>query len=99
MGYSSEFRAAFSMPPVGQPAGLFLSKFAISTIGAVMFIRSSSLWISYSNDLLGHLLHRITTLIFITCAICLLIGTGQIGICAEKRRVPNILLIVADDKY
>ena len=52
---------------------------------------------SATADLLGHLLHRITTLILITCTLGLSIYPANKGTCAEKRSVPNIVLILADD--
>ncbi len=49
-------------------------------------------------DLLGPLLHRIATLILTICTIILSISPSNIGHCAEKRSVPNIVLILTDDQ-
>ena len=67
--------------------------------GAVMILRISSVGYGSSHNLLGNLLHRIATLILITIAVALSIDSGNIGLCADKPSVPNILLILADDKY
>ncbi len=49
-------------------------------------------------DFLGPLLHRIATLILTAFAIILPISLSDTGYCAEKRSVPNIVLILADDQ-
>jgi arylsulfatase A-like enzyme len=48
-------------------------------------------------NLLGYLLHRIATLILTTCTIILSIDANKQAYSSEKRSVPNILLILADD--
>ena len=63
-----------------------------------MILRFSSRGFLNSKNLLGHLLHRITTFILITATVSLSIGSEKIGICGEKRSVPNIVLILADDQ-
>ncbi len=50
-----------------------------------------------SKDLLGHLLHRITTLILITTTVSLSIGSAKTGICEDKHSVPNFVIILIDD--
>jgi hypothetical protein len=50
-------------------------------------------------DLRGHLLHRIATLILTAVSIVLSVDAGNTALGAEKRSVPNIVLILADDKY
>lgn len=50
-----------------------------------------------TTNLLGQLLHRIATLILTTVAVVLSIDPTQTGICAEKRSVPNMILILTDD--
>jgi arylsulfatase A-like enzyme len=45
----------------------------------------------------GHLLHRIATFILIACPALLSIGIAKKAYSAEKRSVPNIVLILADD--
>ena len=58
----------------------------------------SSLGDSHAPNLLGQLLHRITTFILTLVTLGLSIGSGKIGTCAAKRSVPNIVLILADDQ-
>ena len=49
------------------------------------------------SHLTGSLLHRFTTLILTACALCLSIHPINKAQSAEKPRVPNIVLILADD--
>ena len=53
----------------------------------------------YTNpqNLLRHLLHKTTTLIFTLFPCCLSIHADKIAYSADFRRVPNIILILADD--
>ena len=51
-----------------------------------------------NTNVLGHLLHRIATLILITGPAILSIVPYISGECAEKRSVPNIVLILTDDQ-
>ena len=50
-----------------------------------------------NTDLLGHLLHKIATPILITCAAGLSIWPSQFAQSADRRSVPNVVLILADD--
>jgi len=52
---------------------------------------------SRSRRLADELLHRITTLILSVFAITLSVQTSEVACSAEKRSVPNIVLILADD--
>jgi hypothetical protein len=61
--------------------------------GAVMIFRLSN------SNLSGHLLHGIATLLLATVTVALSIDSANIGISAETRSVPNIVFILADDKY
>jgi hypothetical protein len=49
------------------------------------------------NNLLGTLLHSIATLILTTFPAALSICAVNIGVCDDKKSVPNIVLILADD--
>ena len=51
-----------------------------------------------TTNLLGHLLHRIATFILIACAAGLSIDPTILAYSAEKRSVPNVVLILADDQ-
>jgi len=62
-----------------------------------MFHRFHSRGCDHNTNLLVHLLHRITTFILTSVAVVLSIDSGKIGICADKRSVPNIVFILADD--
>ena len=62
-----------------------------------MFILATSMGGWCSKNLPGHLLRRITTLILITCTLSLSLGPEKTGFCAEKRSVPNMVIILADD--
>ena len=52
---------------------------------------------SHPQDLLGHLLHRITTLIIISGTVFSSILLKNTGFAADSARSPNIVLILADD--
>ena len=64
-----------------------------------MISSTSSVGCDSSRNLLRQLLHRITTLILTIAAATFSIDSDKNGICAEVRSVPNIVLILADDKY
>lgn len=51
----------------------------------------------HHSNLLVHQLHRLAALVFTASAACLSISAEKLGICAEKRSVPNIVIILADD--
>ena len=70
---------------------------SISEPGAVMIFRRLLGGYWDSKDLLGQLLHRITTLILIATTVSLSIGTGKIGLCEDNRSVPNFVIILIDD--
>lgn len=48
-------------------------------------------------NLLGSLLHKIATLMLTICAVVLSICLANMAVSAEKRSVPNIVLLLADD--
>ncbi len=62
-----------------------------------MILRFSSEGFSNSKNLPGRLLHGMTALLLVTCTLGLSTGFGEIAFGGEKRSVPNILLILADD--
>ena len=62
-----------------------------------MIFRVSSGGFLNSKDLLGHLLHRITTLILIATHHRFVDRLGKNRALRRKRSVPNIVLILADD--
>ena len=62
-----------------------------------MTFRPSAAGPTFNRDLPRHLLHQIATLTLALATISLSVCTGKYGICAESRRVPNIVLILADD--
>ena len=51
-----------------------------------------------SRNLSVHLPFGLTTLLFIACVVILLIVPGKNGICAENRKVPNVIFILTDDQ-
>jgi hypothetical protein len=71
----------------------------ISKAGAAMIFHVTSAGYGATRKLPGPLLHRIATLIVTTVIAVLSIDAGNIGICAEKRSVPNFVIILIDDKY
>ncbi len=62
-----------------------------------MCYRSSIVGCDTGSNLLVQLLHRITTFILTSLAVVLSIGSGKHAVAAEKRSVPNIVIILADD--
>jgi hypothetical protein len=72
---------------------------AISKAGAVMIFRSSSTRRCSSANSTGYLRHRIAILTLTVVSVVLSLDSARTGICAEKRSVPNIVIILADDKY
>ena len=64
-----------------------------------MFHRVSPLGGMQTPDLPGQSLHRITTFILALVTLGLSAGWEKQGFCAAKRGVPNIVFILADDKY
>src|ERR1017187_9734408 len=98
MGYSRNVGQTYpASVAAGQVRPVNRDRLHLKSTGAVMILRVSSRGFLNSKNLLGHLLHRITTLILITITIGLSIESEKIGICEEKRSVPNIVLILADD--
>ena len=61
-----------------------------------MFFRSTLVGCSSNPNLLPHVLHRMPTLILVIVAAVLSMDSGKKH-CAEKRSVPNIVFILADD--
>src|ERR1017187_6004058 len=97
MGYLWDVGLIYPAQVAVSGPGIPIAIVSISEPGAVMIFRFSPRGYWNSKDLLGQLLHRITTLILITTTVGLSIGSVKIGICAEKRSVPNIVLILIDD--
>lgn len=62
-----------------------------------MLLRPASGGYYHNANLPGSLLHKIATLLLTICAVVLSIGWANIAVSAEKRSVPNIVLILADD--
>lgn len=62
-----------------------------------MISRLSQPSLGHHSNLLGHQLHKLATLILTAGAAVLSISLENFGECAEKRSVPNIVLILADD--
>jgi arylsulfatase A-like enzyme len=63
-----------------------------------MIFRSFSTLHGFRSNLRLHLLHRIATLLLAVATLVLSIGPSKTVFCAEKRSVPNIILILADDQ-
>jgi hypothetical protein len=74
-------------------------KRTISKAGAIMAPRFTSGELDSNANLPGHLLLRIVALILAICTLSLSLDAENKAYSAEKRSVPNILLILADDKY
>ena len=73
-------------------------KITISNAGAAMFLRFASVGHDASSDLRPGLLHRTATLILATVTVILSISAAQHAFCAEKRSVPNVVIILTDDQ-
>jgi hypothetical protein len=55
--------------------------------------------LSTPKHLLASLLHTIASLTLVVTPILLSLGVVNRGLCAEKKSGPNIVVILADDKY
>ena len=74
------------------------AKVTISKAGAAMLFRSTPVRCGYGATLPGHFLHRIATLMLTSIAAMLSEYPATTGFCAEKRSVPNFVIILIDDK-
>ena len=97
MGYSWDVGLIYPAQVAVRGPGMPIAIVSISEPSAVMIFRLSPRGYWDSKDLLGQLLHRITTLILITTTVVLSTVPEKTGMCEEKRSVPNIVFILADD--
>jgi len=64
-----------------------------------MKVGSLSVGLTYHRSLPGTLLHDIVTLILTAVPFFLSLYLATTGLCAGKGRVPNIVVLLVDDKY